>query len=83
MAANNAVLIDYVNAGGNVYLAGGTGAGGAAAEAAQWNTFLNYFGLGFEPSYNGIMKGSIFDRQFAPHFFTGRSSLSKQWETIH
>ena len=53
-AANNDVLIDYVNAGGNVYLAGGTGAGGAVNEAAQWNTFLNTFGLGFGSPYNGV-----------------------------
>jgi len=52
--ANNQVLIDYVNHGGNVYLAGGTGGGGAAAEAAQWNTFLNAFGLGFGAFYNGV-----------------------------
>jgi len=58
-AADNAVLINYVNAGGNVYLAGGTGAGGgAAAEAAQWNTFLNTFGLGFDTSYNHIIEST-------------------------
>lgn len=51
---DTAVLIAYVNAGGNVYLAGGTGAGGAAAEAATWNPFLNAFGLGFAPFYNGV-----------------------------
>jgi hypothetical protein len=53
-AADNAVLIDYVNAGGNVYLAGGTGLGGSVAEANRWNTFLNNFGLGFGTSYNGV-----------------------------
>lgn len=53
-AADNSVLIDYVNAGGNVYLAGGTGWGGSVAEAARWNTFLNNFGLGFGTSYNGV-----------------------------
>ena len=52
--ADNSVLIDYVNNGGNVYLAGGTGWGGAAAEAAQWNTFLNNYNLGFGTSYNGV-----------------------------
>lgn len=51
---DNQVLIDYVNNGGNVYLAGGTGWGGSAAEANQWNTFLNSFGLGFGTSYNGV-----------------------------
>lgn len=57
-AVDNSVLIAYVNAGGNVYLAGGTGWGGAAAEAAQWNTFLNHFGLGFGSSYN-LVGGDI------------------------
>ena len=53
--ANNAVLIDYVNAGGNVYLAGGTGCcGGANGEAMQWNTFLNAFGLNYGTYYNGV-----------------------------
>lgn len=51
---DNSVLMNYVNAGGNVYLAGGTGWGGALAEANQWNTFLNSFGLGFGTSYNGV-----------------------------
>jgi PEP-CTERM motif len=51
---NTAVLIAYVNAGGNVYLAGGTGYGGALVEAATWNPFLNAFGLGFEPVYNNV-----------------------------
>jgi len=48
------VLVNYVNGGGNVYLAGGTGLGGAAAEASAWNPFLNAFGLQFAPVYNGI-----------------------------
>ena len=56
--ADNAVLISYVEAGGNVYLAGGTGVGGSAAEAGRWNTFLNHFGLGFGAVYNGV-GGSI------------------------
>lgn len=63
-AADNQVLIDYVNAGGNVYLAGGTASitvqtpggpvGGAAGEALAWNTFLGAFDMEFESSYNGI-----------------------------
>jgi hypothetical protein len=53
-AVDQSVLIDYVNAGGNVYVHGGTGVGGAVAEAAAWNTFLNAFGLGFATTYNGI-----------------------------
>ncbi|MBS3919114.1 MAG: PEP-CTERM sorting domain-containing protein [Deltaproteobacteria bacterium] len=57
-SADNTVLINYVNAGGNVYLAGGTGWGGPVDEAARWNTFLNYFGLGFGSFYNGV-QGNI------------------------
>jgi hypothetical protein len=53
-AVNNATLTQYVNGGGNVFLEGGTGVVGAAAEAAQWNTFLNGFGLGFNDYYQGI-----------------------------
>lgn len=53
-AADNTVLTNYVNSGGNVYLAGGTGVGGALAEANRWNPFLNAFGLGFGTTYNGV-----------------------------
>lgn len=52
---NATVLTDYVNTGRNVYLMGGTGIGGAAAEAARWNPFLNNFGLGFGSPYNGVI----------------------------
>lgn len=72
-AADNNVLIQYVNAGGNVYLAGGTGWGGAAAEAAQWNTFLNAFGLGFGSSYNGVCCNIPISN--AHPIFTGVDSL--------
>lgn len=51
---DNQVLISYIKAGGNVYLMGGTGDGGAAAEAARWNTFLAAFGLEFGNQYNQI-----------------------------
>ncbi len=48
--ADNDVLIDYVEAGGNVYLMGGTGNG----SDWQWNTFLNHFGLEYDSWYNGV-----------------------------
>ena len=54
------VLINYVKAGGNVYLAGGTDPFGGdnpdapADEAAQWNPFLNACGLEFEPVQNDL-----------------------------
>lgn len=47
-------LIAYVQGGGSLYIAAGTGNGGAAAEAAAWNQVLNAFGLSFAPSYNGV-----------------------------
>ncbi len=48
------ILADYVAGGGGVYIAGGTGSGGAAGEAAAWNPFLDRFGIAFESRYNGI-----------------------------
>jgi hypothetical protein len=51
---DQSVLTDYVNSGGNVYINAGTGAGGAAFEAAAWNTFLNAFGMNLASTYNGI-----------------------------
>lgn len=55
-APDNALLIDYVEAGGNVYLAGGTGNFGdnGPNEAAAWNTFLNHFNLAFGAPYNMV-----------------------------
>lgn len=53
-AAQITTLEQYVANGGNVYLAGGTGPGGAAAEAAAWNPFLTTLGLSFASTYNGI-----------------------------
>lgn len=53
-AMDVAVLAAYVNAGGGVYIAAGTGYGGAAAEAAQWNGFLTQFGLELGTVYNGV-----------------------------
>ncbi len=48
------VLRSFVASGGGVYIAGGTGAGGAGTEAAAWNPFLSDFGLQFASSYNGL-----------------------------
>jgi hypothetical protein len=45
------VLASYVNAGGNVYIAGGTG---TPNEDTIWDSFTHQFGLDFGPSYNGI-----------------------------
>jgi hypothetical protein len=49
-------LTTFVNNGGGVYIAAGTGwFGGASYEAANFNPFLNTFGLALAPSYNGIV----------------------------
>ncbi len=68
-------LINYVNSGGNIYLAGGTGIGGGArVEAAAWNPFLNSFGMSFTESYNNIF-GNV-DVTSATHpVFNGVSEL--------
>jgi hypothetical protein len=69
---NNAALINYVNGGGGVYLAGGVGPS-PANEAAGWSSFLNHFGLAFVSSaYNGL--GSVTIN--SPHpIFAGISKL--------
>jgi hypothetical protein len=48
-----AVLLPYVLAGGNVYIAAGAGGvfGGPADEAAYWNPFLNVLGIALDPNY--------------------------------
>jgi len=76
--ANNNVLIDYVNNGGNVYLAGGVGF------ARQWNTFLNNFGLEFKAAYNKIgpitirieSEHPIFDNVISLYQWNGNSIVT-------
>lgn len=70
---DNTSLINYVNGGGGVYLAGGVGLS-ASTEATGWSTFLNNFGLAFSSSgYNGINNVAI----TSPHsIFTGITSLA-------
>ena len=51
---NGAGLASYVLGGGHVFYEGGTGNPDAIGEAAYSNAFLNAFGLGFAPSYNGL-----------------------------
>lgn len=66
-------LITYVQNGGNVYLAAGTGVGGAAYEAGFWNPFLNAFGLNLATVYNGITGNIAIS---SPHpIFAGVSQL--------
>ena len=80
-SVDNSVLIDYVNQGGNVYLAGATGLGGAVSEAARWNEFLGEFGLEFESAYNGITGViAVFD---SPHpVFEGVEIFQDNGQTI-
>jgi hypothetical protein len=69
---NNNSLINYVNGGGGVYIVGGVGED-PVTEAAGWATFLNDFGLGLEPVYNGFTNIPI----TSPNpLFAGVSSLA-------
>ena len=80
-AVSDAMLTSYVNGGGNVLLEAGTGCcGGSAGEAAQWNPFLNNFGLGLATSYNGIngvtsLPGFNTQGPYGPALFNGVSSI--------
>jgi hypothetical protein len=69
---NNSALINYVNGGGGVYIVGGVGEV-APTEAAGWATFLNNFGLGLEPVYNGFTNIPITS---ANPLFAGVTSLN-------
>jgi len=56
---SNTALINYVNGGGGVYLAGGVG-NVTSVEAAGWSAFLGTYGLAFESSaYNGLTSVTI------------------------
>jgi hypothetical protein len=66
------VLIDYVNAGGNVYIGGGTGRAWTSS-ADLWNGFLNQFGLGFSSALNSI-RGDV-DVNNSDELFAGVSDL--------
>ena len=77
--ADASVLIDYVHAGGNVYVGAGTGWGGPAAEAARWNPFLNAFGVQLAPSYNNVFAGQYMPIQSSSPIFHNVPSLY-QWD---
>ena len=58
-AAEITELQSFICAGGGVYIAAGTGGiGGAAGEAAQWNSLVNGFGLNLASSYN-LLTGTL------------------------
>jgi hypothetical protein len=54
--AEISALQTYENSGGGVYIAAGTSfiTGGSVGEAAQWNSFLNPYGLNLASDYNGV-----------------------------
>jgi len=77
---NAGALGSYVRSGGNVVYIGGTGTGGAAAEAAYSNPFLNQFGLSFTNYYNNIIgnvptSGFASQGPFGAALFTGVNSV--------
>jgi hypothetical protein len=55
---DNTALVNYVDGGGSVYLAGGVGPS-AGTEAAGWSGFLNHYGLAYATAYNGINSVTI------------------------
>lgn len=73
-AKNDTTLANFVNSGGGVYIAAGTGFGGAVGEAAQWNSFLAPFGLQFGNTYNGCCGNNAIDNAAHP-LFGGVSQL--------
>jgi hypothetical protein len=75
---DNALLIDYVRAGGGVFLHGGTGIGGDVWEAAHWNTFLGAFGLGFEPNYNRTRIPGVYPVRSSAPLFRGVVALYEE-----
>jgi predicted flap endonuclease-1-like 5' DNA nuclease len=72
-AADNTVVAEYVNQGGCVYLAAGTGWEGAAAEAERWNKFLGTVGMKLEPIYEGFE--GRFECRYEHPVFLGVQSL--------
>lgn len=75
---DNATLIDYVRAGGSVFLQGGTGIGGDVWEAAHWNTFLGAFGLRFESRYNLARAPGVYPVRSSSPLFRGVIALYEQ-----
>ena len=74
---DTAVLIDYVRAGGHVFLLGGTGIGGVA-EAAHWNGFLNAFGLNMDLKYDPARPPAIYPVASPSPLFNGVRNLYEQ-----
>jgi hypothetical protein len=72
---DNSVLIDYVRSGGNVFVEGGTGLGGNIYEAADWNVFLQAFGLAFADDYDYSRAAGIYTMTSTSSLFNGVTQL--------
>jgi hypothetical protein len=72
------VLIDYVRAGGSVFLQAGTGMG-KAAEAEAWNGFLGAFGLRLDPAATMPRPPGVYPVTSTAPLFRGVSSLYEQF----
>jgi hypothetical protein len=75
--ADTTVLIDYVRAGGHVFLLGGTGIG-ATAEAAHWNVFQNAFGLNMDLRYDPTRPPAVYPIVSTSPLFDGVTALYEQ-----
>lgn len=79
---NAAVLANYVNSGGSVFVMAGVGTGfaGAASEAAAWNPFLNTFGLALGTSYFATVPTGLIPIPVAPTGHAlGQSLTTVSW----
>jgi hypothetical protein len=75
---DNTVLIDYVRAGGGVFVEGGTGLGGDPWEARHWNTFLQAFGLAFSEHYDMTRAAGTYAISSTSPLFAGVTALYEQ-----
>ena len=69
------VLADYVAGGGGVYIAAGAGGFAPDAQAAYWNSFLDDFGIAYEPTFNNRVGVDLVTGGEGP-LFAGVVSLS-------
>jgi hypothetical protein len=75
---DNDLLIDYVRAGGGVFVEGGTGLGGNVWEASHWNPFLRAFGLALGSHYDLDRLPGIYPVASASAIFAGVVELYEQ-----
>jgi hypothetical protein len=75
---DNDVLIEYVRAGGGVFVEGGTGLGGNVWEAQHWAEFLNAFGLAYASDYDLTRTPGIYPIVSASPLFAGVAELYEE-----